>query len=65
MSKAQGHIREDVSEGSVLRTYEPMNKNLIEARALVKLPLDSKDPTIKSVNRKSGGCVWKAMEFTS
>ena len=66
-SEAQGAgHREGRSERSVEQRHEPMNKNRILRRERGTSGLvTAKSGSTKSAERKSGGCVPKAIELTS
>ena len=62
----QGRRREAGSERSVEQTHEPMNKNPIRGIARgTSGQRTTKSIFIKHAGCKSGGCVRKAVEFTS
>jgi len=63
--EAQGRDRERSSEGSVERTREPTNRNLIRgATDQGELAKDSEALVAKETWRKSGGCAGKVLSLT-
>jgi len=65
-SEAQGLSRKARSERSAEQTREPMDKNWIRGlRCRASGHVTAKPTSIKGTGGKSGGCAWKAIEFTS
>jgi len=66
VAKRKGKCREAVSERSAERKREPMNKNRMKRRERwTSGQLTAKPISIKSAERKSGGCARKAARLTS
>jgi hypothetical protein len=66
VAKRKGGRREAGSERSAERKREPMNKNRMKRRERgASGQVTAKPISIKSAERKSGGCAWKAARLTS
>jgi hypothetical protein len=66
VAKRKGRRREARPERSAERKREPMNKNRMKRRERwASGQLTAKRISIKSAERKSGGCAWKAAGLTS
>ncbi len=64
VSEAQGHYREVMSEGSVERKREPMDKNrILRRKCRTSWPMTAKSISTKGTKRKSGGCALKVLDL--